>query len=90
MITPIDIPLLGLVPAAVALILLRRRRSGTTDAAVSPAAHRGAATTSGETGWAETAATLAPVRESEAAAAPDDGWEEIITEPGWYLRARPR
>ena len=85
MITPIDIALLGVVLAAVALVILRRRRSGTTDAAVSPAAHRGAPTASGDAGWAETAATLAPVREPEAAPAPDDGWEEIITDPGWYL-----
>jgi hypothetical protein len=84
-ITPIDIALLGVVLAAVALVVLRRRRSETTEAAVSPTAHHGAPTTSGEAAWAETAATLAPVREPETVTAPDDDWGEIITDPGWYL-----
>ena len=81
MISPTDMALLGVVPAAVVLLVLRRRRGGVTRAAASAAAPAA----SGEAGWAEAAATLAPVREPESATAPDDGWGEIITDPGWYL-----
>ena len=83
MITPINIALLGVVLAAVALILLRRRRSGTTDAAVSPEMPDETMTTADEPPvpvhddvfskhvWAEAAATLTPVREDEAVAVAD-------------------
>ena len=135
MITAINIALLGVVLAAVALVVLRRRRSGATDEVVSeempeetlaPVAAIEGDVFSKHV-WAEAAATLTPVREDqeeavayaddeaesepeyldarggeqkeytgeiaglgrpgepEATTGPDDGFAEIITEPGWYL-----
>ena len=83
MITPINIALLGVVLAAVALVILRRRRSGATDEAVSHEMPDEAMTTLDEPAapvhddvfskhvWAEAAATLTPVREDEAVAVAD-------------------
>ena len=141
MITAINIALLGVVLAAVALVVMRRRRSGASDEVVSeetpeetPAPVAGpAAAIEGDVFskhvWAEAeaAATLTPVREDqdeavadadpdaddepeyldarggerngytgeiaglgprgepEATTRPDDGFAEIITDPGWYL-----
>ena len=76
----INIALLGIVLAAVALLVLRRRRSGVTHAADSGETPADPATMGGdEPGaaidddvfskhiWAEAVATLTPVREDEAA-----------------------
>jgi hypothetical protein len=134
-ITAINIALLGVVLAAVALVIMRRRRSGATDEVVSEETPEDTlapvAAIEGDVFskhvWAEAAATLTPVREDqeeavadaddeaepeaeyldarggeqkeytgeiaglgrpgepEATTRPDDGFAEIITEPGWYL-----
>ena len=81
MITPINIALLGVVLAAVALVILRRRHSGATDEALSSEAPDDTLAPFEETAvadraevpdvfashiWAEAAATVTPVREDEA------------------------
>ena len=128
MITAINIALLAVVLAAVALVIMRRRRSGAGDEVVSEGAEETSAPVAGPAAeiegdvfskhvWAEAAATLTPVREDQgeaeaeypdarggerngytgeiagldprgepgATTRPDDGFAEIITDPGWYL-----
>jgi hypothetical protein len=87
-ITPINIALLGVVLAAVALVILRRRRSGATHEAVSEEMPDETMTTVDEPAapihddvfskhvWSEAAATLTPVREDEPVAAADDPDED--------------
>jgi hypothetical protein len=77
-ITPINIALLGVVLAAVALVILRRRRSGAPDQVISDEMPDQTMATADEPPaaihddvfskhvWAESAATMAPVREDAA------------------------
>jgi hypothetical protein len=68
-ITPINIALLGVVLAAVALVILRRRHSGATDEALvgeTPDADADEAPAFNKHAWAQPAAALTPVHEDEA------------------------